>query len=175
MTMKFTQGATGHGRLAGVGVVGVLRGDCTNFNIVDLPFAGALRAAAWPSGDSVVAGGDGGSALVNGNRGVPARAVPDRRQRLAAPAPVHASFPTPTVAPRATPRGATAPRIGATALPRAATAARVAPASRGASATATASATAIVPRVTPLVVGPLRRHVTLAPAERVDARAPAQR
>ncbi|MCA3220178.1 MAG: immunoglobulin domain-containing protein [Burkholderiales bacterium] len=66
------------GRCVAVGVVGVLIGSgCQTFGApVDLPYVGELRAAAWPTLSNVLAGGKGGTLLINRNDGLPAAAPP---------------------------------------------------------------------------------------------------
>ena len=66
------------GRCVAVGVVGVLIGSgCQTFGApVDLPYVGELRAAAWPTLSNVLAGGKGGTLLINRNEGLPAAPPP---------------------------------------------------------------------------------------------------
>lgn len=62
----------GGGRCVATGMVGLLVGDCGTFNLVDQPHVGVLRAAAWPATNNALAGGDGGTLLINRNQGLPA-------------------------------------------------------------------------------------------------------
>ncbi|MCA3214769.1 MAG: hypothetical protein ING39_05035, partial [Burkholderiales bacterium] len=66
------------GRCVAVGVVGVLIGSgCQTFGApVDLPYVGELSAAAWPTLSNVLAGGKGGTLLINRNDGLPAAPPP---------------------------------------------------------------------------------------------------
>jgi photosystem II stability/assembly factor-like uncharacterized protein len=69
----------GGGRCVATGAVGLLVGDCSNFNEFDLPYRGLLRAAAWPTTTNVLAGGTGGTLLINRNEGLPAAPPPPPR------------------------------------------------------------------------------------------------
>ncbi|MFN5165729.1 MAG: hypothetical protein ACK5JG_10315 [Pseudomonadota bacterium] len=165
------------GRCVATGVVGVV--DCSSFSIIDLPFNGLLRATAWGSGDTVLAGGLGGALLINRNGGLPARAAPDRRQRLGTTRTASYPMPLARVAAPPTPRGALRPATA----PTAAAARPAAPALRDPRdpravllpRTVPNARKATLPPLPPVVVGPLRRHVDVVPAGRPDAAGVRQR